>query len=60
MLGFITGNYEKYMQPLNFIANYYGEKMAFYYAWLTFYTTWLIIPAVPGVALFAYQLYKVA
>jgi hypothetical protein len=53
-IGFITGNYIKYMQPLNFIANYYGEKTGFYFAWLTFYTAWLAIPAVPGLALFIY------
>ena len=44
------------MQPLHFIANYYGEKMAFYYAWLLFYTSWLMIPAIPGIALFIYQM----
>jgi len=54
--GFITGSYLKSMQPLNFIANYYGEKLGFYFAWLTFYTSWLLIPAVPGIVLFAYQL----
>jgi len=54
--GFITGNYIKAMQPLNFIANYYGEKMAFYFAWLMFYTAWLLIPAIPGILLFAYQM----
>jgi hypothetical protein len=44
------------MQPLNFIANYYGEKMGFYFAWLSFYTSWLLIPAIPGVVLFIYQM----
>ena len=44
------------MQPLNFIASYYGEKVAFYYAWLMFYTSWLLIPAIPGVILFIYQM----
>lgn len=47
----------KYMQPLNFIANYYGEKMGFYYAWLMFYTSWLMVLALPGIALFIYQMY---
>lgn len=46
------------MEPLNFIANYYGEKMAFYFAWLLFYTSWLMIPAIPGIALFIYQMAK--
>jgi anoctamin-10 len=53
---FITGNYKEHMQPLNFIANYYGEKMGFYFAWLSFYTSWLLIPAIPGVFLFIYQM----
>ena len=44
------------MQPMNFIASYYGEKMAFYYVWLLFYTSWLMIPAIPGIALFVYQM----
>lgn len=60
MIGFITGRYIKYMQPLNFIANYYGEKMAFFYAWLTFYTSWLFVAAIPGLALFIYQMWSVA
>ncbi len=30
--------------------------MGFYFAWLMFYTSWLMIPAVPGLALFIYQM----
>lgn len=52
--GFITGNYQHHMQPLHFIASYYGEKMGFYFAWLIFYTSWLLLPAIPGLALFIY------
>ena len=52
--GFLTGNYQKYMQPINFIAHYYGEKTGFYFAWLVFYTSWLLVPGIPGLALFAY------
>lgn len=55
-IGFITGNYKPYMQPLHFITNYYGEKMGFYFAYQLFYTSWLLILAIPGVALFLYQL----
>jgi hypothetical protein len=28
-------------QPIEEINNYYGEEVAFYFAWLGFYTTWL-------------------
>ncbi len=53
--GFLTGYFEKgSLQPLHLIANYYGEKMAFFYAYLVFYTAWLMIPAVPGLGLFIY------
>jgi hypothetical protein len=44
------------MQPINFIANYYGEKQGFYFAWLMFYTSWLMVPAIPGIVLFIYQI----
>jgi hypothetical protein len=48
------------MQPLQLIANYYGEKMAFFYAYLLFYTSWLLIPAIPGLILFIYQCVLIA
>ncbi|EGD76913.1 hypothetical protein PTSG_08258 [Salpingoeca rosetta] len=35
-------------QPLGLVREYFGEKVAFYFAWLGFYTTWLIIPSVVG------------
>lgn len=37
------------MQPLNFIKDYYGEKMGFYFAWLIHYTGWLIPVAIIGI-----------
>ena len=46
------------MQPLNAVADYYGEKWAFYFAWQIHYTSWLIIPSIGGVALLALQLYN--
>ena len=44
-------------QPLDRIAAYFGEHVAFYFAWLEFYTRWLLIPAAAGVLLFLAQLY---
>jgi hypothetical protein len=46
--GIVAGKYLTRMQPINFIAKYYGEKIAFYFAWLYFYTSQLLIPAVFG------------
>ena len=43
------------MQPLNFIADYYGEKFGFYFAWLVNYTAWLLPLAIVGVIFFVLQ-----
>lgn len=43
-------------QPLNQIRNYFGEKVAFYFAFMDFYTKMLVIPSVFGVAAFLYGL----
>jgi hypothetical protein len=42
-------------QPLDNIAEYYGESIAFYFAFLAFYTRWLIFPSILGVILFIIQ-----
>ena len=39
------------------IKNYFGEKVAFEYAFQTFYTCWLIYPAIGGIIVSLYQLY---
>ena len=40
------------MQPINIIKDYYGEKVAFYYAWLMHYTGFLIPLSIFGVIFF--------
>lgn len=42
-------------QPLDDIASYYGEAIAFYFAWMQFYTAALCVPAAGGLILFGYQ-----
>lgn len=42
------------MTELNEIAYYFGEETARYFAWLTYYCTWLIILSLPGIALEIY------
>ena len=49
------GSYLKYAQPLNMVKNYYGEKVAFEYAFLLHYQSWLIYASIAGVALTIYQ-----
>ncbi|NXE56072.1 ANO7 protein, partial [Casuarius casuarius] len=39
-------------QPLDHIRKYFGEKVAFYFAWLGFYTGWLLPAAVMGTMVF--------
>ena len=43
-------------QPLDAISAYFGEGVAFYFAFLGFYTLWLLVPSVLGVVLFVSQL----
>jgi Calcium-activated chloride channel len=43
--------------PLDRIAAYFGEEVAFYFALLEFYTRWLVVPAVFGAIVFLMQLW---
>jgi anoctamin-10 len=49
---------DTFSQPLDHIAAYFGEKIAFYFAWLQFYSVALLTPTVLGLILFAYQHYS--
>ncbi|KAG9064367.1 Anoctamin-7 [Linnemannia hyalina] len=41
-------------QPLEDIRHYYGEKVALYFAWIEYYTKWLICAALVGVLFLVY------
>ncbi|RLN91184.1 hypothetical protein BBJ28_00004762 [Nothophytophthora sp. Chile5] len=42
-------------QPLDDVAQYFGERIAFYFAWMEMYTRWLVVPSVAGSVLFVLQ-----
>ena len=41
-------------QPIFLIRNYFGERIAFYFAWIGHYTYWLTIAAAVGTFVFLY------
>ena len=43
-------------QPLDAVRDYFGVKVALYFAWLGFYTNLLIVPSIVGVICFIYGL----
>ncbi|XP_039617734.1 anoctamin-7 [Polypterus senegalus] len=48
--------WKKY-QPLDHIRQYFGEKIALYFAWLGFYTGWLLPAAVVGTLVFIFGIF---
>ncbi|XP_074654198.1 anoctamin-7-like [Tubulanus polymorphus] len=47
------GRWYKY-QPLDHIREYFGEKISIYFAWLGFYTAWLLPASIVGLLVFLY------
>ncbi len=43
-------------QPLDTVRDYYGVKIALYFAWLGFYTSLLLPPSIMGLLVFLYGL----
>jgi len=43
-------------QPLDMIREYYGEKIAIYFAYLGFYTVWLWTASIVGIIVFIFGL----
>ncbi|XP_038549968.1 anoctamin-7 [Micropterus salmoides] len=50
----------KRYQPLHHIREYFGEKIALYFAWLGFYTGWLLPAALVGTVIFLFGFWVVA
>ncbi|KAM9733780.1 LOW QUALITY PROTEIN: anoctamin-7 [Menidia menidia] len=50
----------RYYQPLDHIREYFGEKIALYFAWLGFYTGWLLPASVVGTLVFLVGFWLVA
>lgn len=46
---------EALSQPIDQVAQYFGEKVAFYFAWMEMYTRWLVVPSAVGLVLFCLQ-----
>ena len=39
---------------ISLLRNYYGSKIAMYFAWLGFYTQMLVVPSILGLIIFIY------
>jgi len=48
----MTESFRTHFEPINLIADYYGEKYAMYLAFFFHHVGWLCIPAVFGTILF--------
>ncbi|RIA84496.1 calcium-activated chloride channel-domain-containing protein [Glomus cerebriforme] len=50
----VKGSFRR--QPIDKIREYFGEKMALYFAWLGFYTSWLSVASIAGIIVVIYGL----
>jgi hypothetical protein len=52
---FVAGSF---LQPLDSIEKYFGERVAFYFAWLQHISLHLIIPSIVGAVIFSLQVHN--
>ena len=52
----MDSSFKNHFEPINLIADYYGEKYALYLAFFIHHLAWLIPLAVLGIILFIYQI----
>lgn len=51
---FYTESIKFEFAELSSIKNYFGEKIGFYFAWMSFYTSWILIPSILALAITIY------
>ena len=44
--------------PLTAMRDYYGEEIAFYFAWMNHFSLWLIFPGLLGLTIYTLRLYR--
>jgi len=44
------------LKPIFLLSSYFGERLGLYFAWLSFYTSWLLYISIPGILLAICQL----
>ena len=44
--------------PLRAMRDYYGEEIAFYFAWMNEYTRWLLVPGCMGLVIFVVRMFR--
>ena len=52
---FVHETKDNKFQGLEALLDYFGHKMAFYFGFFSFYNSWLVAPAVVGIAVFGMQ-----
>jgi len=52
----LTESFRKHFEPINLIADYYGEKYAMYLAFFFHHVGWMLVPAFFGTILFIMHL----
>jgi anoctamin-7 len=50
---YLEGPDMKYAE-ISSVKNYFGEKVGYYFAWMTFYISCLLIPGILGIAISIY------
>lgn len=56
ILSVFSPRFRSKVKSLDYIAEYFGEKMGFYFAFLIHYTAWLLIPSVVGIIIYIIQI----
>ena len=51
-------NWELFKPPIEEIREYFGDREAFYFSWLSHYTTLMLVPAVIGFAIWAWAYFS--